>query len=63
MKVKVDKDACISCGGCVATAPEVFQFGDDDKAEAIMDKVPENLEEDAKEAIEGCPTEAIHEEN
>ena len=59
MKASVDQDTCISCGLCVSTCPEVFQFNDDDKAEAIVDKVPADQEDDAVAARDGCPVSAI----
>lgn len=63
MKVKVIKEKCIGCGNCVAiTDQEIFDFNDERLAEVKVDTVPEELEEKAKEAIEGCPTEAITEE-
>lgn len=58
-KAKVNKDLCISCGACTGIVPDVFGFGDDDKAEAKVDMIPENLEEDCVDAAEGCPTGAI----
>lgn len=58
-KLKVNKDACISCGACVSCVPEVFSFGDDDKAEVVATQIPENLKEDILDAVEGCPTGAI----
>ncbi len=63
-KLKVDKDLCISCGACVGAFPELFEFGEDDRAQAIKEEISkENLEE-AMDAIEGCPTNAIsYEEN
>lgn len=61
MKVVVDQDLCISCGLCVSTCEEVFHWNDDDKAEAIKEDVPEELEDFTKDAVEGCPTEAIKE--
>lgn len=59
MKAAVDKDLCISCGLCIQTCPDVFDWGDDDKAEAIDDEVPEQFEDEVREAAEGCPTDAI----
>ncbi len=59
MKAVVDQDLCISCGACVDTCPEVFDWNDDDKAHSIVDEIPEQAEESAKEAAENCPTEAI----
>lgn len=44
MKAVVDKGGCISCGVCVDTCPEVFQFDGDGVAEAIVDAVPAELE-------------------
>ena len=61
-KVKVNKNACISCGACAAMLPNVFTFGDDDKAEVKLDVIPEDLQDEVMEALEGCPTNAIVEE-
>ncbi|GAB6099357.1 ferredoxin [Halanaerocella petrolearia] len=61
MKVEVDKGACISCGLCVNSVGEVFSWDDNEKAVAIDDEVPNNLEADATAAVEGCPTDAIKE--
>lgn len=63
MKVKVSQDKCIGCGNCVALSEsQLFDFNDDGLATAIVDEVPADLEEIAKEAIQECPTEAIEEE-
>ena len=59
MKAYVDQDLSISCGLCISTCEEVFFWNDDDKAEAIDEEVPEELEDAVKDAIESCPTEAI----
>ncbi len=61
VKLIVDQDLCISCGLCIETCPEVFDWNDDGKADVILDPVPEELEESAREAQDGCPTEAIQE--
>ena len=34
MRAYVDQDACIGCGLCAGTAPDVFQMNDAGKAEA-----------------------------
>lgn len=59
MKAVVDQDLCISCGACIDTCPEVFDWNDDDKAHAIVDEVPTDLEEQAQEGADNCPTDAI----
>ena len=58
MKVTIDEDACTSCGLCEDTCPDVFELGDE-IAEVKVDVVPEELEDDCKQAAEECPTEAI----
>jgi len=61
VKAYVDQDLCISCGLCISICEEVFSWNDDDKAQAIDEEVPEELEDSVKEAIESCPTAAISE--
>ena len=59
MKASVDPDLCIACGLCVSTCPEVFDWDDDGKASAKAEEIPSELEDSAKEAADGCPTDAI----
>ncbi|MFZ5898692.1 MAG: ferredoxin [Bacillota bacterium] len=62
MRVEVDPELCISCGACIDTCPEIFDWNDEDKAVATtQDDLPEDLEDCAHEAVESCPTEAIRE--
>ena len=61
MKLEVNKDLCIGCGACQATAPNVFEIDDDGLAKVIVDKVLDDDKEDAIDALEGCPTSAIEE--
>ncbi|WP_031263984.1 ferredoxin [Sporolactobacillus laevolacticus] len=61
----VDKDTCIACGACAATAPDLFDYDDEGLAFALLDKnkgnvaVPDELLEDLADAYDGCPTESI----
>lgn len=59
MKVVVEPDLCIACGACISLAPDVYDWDDDGKAKAVVDEVPEDMEETALEALDSCPTEAI----
>lgn len=56
-KLKVNKDACIMCGACVATAPETFDFDAEGKAEVIA----EVAEDAVAELVSSCPVGAIEE--
>lgn len=58
-KVFVDQ-TCIACDACVLTAPQNFSMHEED-GHAFVVKQPVTPEEEAacKEAMEGCPVEAI----
>ncbi|KKB35943.1 ferredoxin [Bacillus thermotolerans] len=61
----VDKDTCIACGACGASAPDIFDYDDEGLSFVILDdnqgkaEVPEELYDDLEDAMEGCPTESI----
>jgi ferredoxin len=61
----VDKDTCIACGACGASAPDIYDYDDEGLAYVILDdnsgtaEVPDILEEDLEDAFEGCPTDSI----
>jgi len=38
-KVKVNPEACGSCGLCVGSLPEVFEFDDEGHAKAVVEEV------------------------
>lgn len=51
---------CIACVACCTTAPEFFQM-DDNEGHAFLAVQPQTPEQESqcKEAMEGCPVEAI----
>lgn len=61
MKVEVNKDACIGCGACAAICPSIFEMDDEGLSTVKTEDVPKELESDAKDAVESCPTSAITE--
>ena len=61
MNLKVNQDKFIGCGQCVSICEDVFNFNDDGLTEVIETPIKEEHIEDATNAKESCPTEAIEE--
>lgn len=61
----VDKETCIGCRACGATAPDVYDYDDGGIAYVKLDdnqgitQIPTELLDDVEDAIDGCPTESI----
>lgn len=63
----VDKETCIACGACGATAPDLYDYDDEGLAEVIYGddnntgtvEIPDDLHDDLQDAIDGCPTDSI----
>ena len=57
MRVRVDREKCVSAENCIVSAPTVFVLDEDGKAR-LLD--PASIAEDALWMVaELCPTEAI----
>lgn len=59
MKVAADRDVCISAGNCVMAADAVFDQDDDGIVVVLVDEVPEGEEDNAREAVRLCPSQAL----
>ena len=59
MKVLVDESLCIGCAMCVSMCDSVFAMNDDGISEAIVTEVSGDLLNDAEEARDCCPVDAI----
>jgi ferredoxin len=58
-RVEVDRDRCVSTGGCEALAPEVFELGDDGVL-VVHRTEPDGRElADVRGAVAQCPTRAL----
>jgi ferredoxin len=55
----IDGDSCVGTGMCEATAPDLFEVGDDGTARVLVDVVPPELVDAAKRAAADCPTRAL----
>jgi ferredoxin len=58
MKAVVDESACVGCGLCADTCPDVFEMNSG-VAKVIVEVIPENAVDSCKEAAQACPVEAI----
>lgn len=59
MKASIDDGRCRGHGVCTTVCPEVFAMTDDGYAEAIVDEVPAEFEDRAREAADACPESAV----
>lgn len=65
--VEIDQDVCSGCGVCTNLCGDVFEPGDDGKAEIVEEyqgdgpysgEIPDDID-CVEEAAESCPVEAI----
>jgi len=55
-KISLDKDKCIGCGACSATCPKSFKMSG---VKAVVKKSSVDELTCEKDAMSGCPVEAI----
>ena len=59
VKARIDEELCVGTGVCEATAPDLFEIGDDGISHVLVDFVPEDRLQAAREAAANCPTRAL----
>jgi ferredoxin len=58
-RVVADRSRCCGYGLCAAICPSIYKLDDDGLVYLDSDRVPVELEEEAREAAAACPAEAI----
>ena len=59
VRVQADRDVCISAGNCVMATSAVFDQDEDGIVMVLVDQVPEGEEDNAREAVRLCPSQAL----
>ena len=59
VKVEADRDVCIQAGNCVMVADTLFDQDDDGIVVVLVDDVPDDEEDQAREAVKLCPSQAL----
>jgi ferredoxin len=59
MRVQADRDVCIQAGNCVMAADAVFDQDDDGIVVVLVDEIPDDQLEHAREAVKLCPSQAL----
>jgi ferredoxin len=59
VKVAADRDVCIQAGNCVMVADAVFDQDDDGIVVVLVDDIPEDEIDHAREAVKLCPSQAL----
>lgn len=59
MKVEADHDACIASGNCVMVSDVVFDQDDDGIVTVLVDELPDDQIDQARQAVKLCPASAL----
>ena len=59
MKVRADRDVCIQAGNCVMVADSLFDQDDDGIVVVLVDDIPAEEQDKAREAVKLCPSQAL----
>ncbi|MDA3628824.1 ferredoxin [Saccharopolyspora sp. WRP15-2] len=59
MKVTVDRSKCTALGVCEAMAPNVFEVSEEGELVLLTETPGDDVIEEVRAAVEGCPTEAL----
>ncbi|MDQ7907454.1 ferredoxin [Phytohabitans sp. ZYX-F-186] len=59
MKIRTERDSCISSGACVLEAPQVFDQDDDGVVVLLRESPAADAEDAARNAMMACPAAVI----
>jgi ferredoxin len=59
VKVQADREVCIQAGNCVMVADTLFDQDDDGIVVVLVDEVPDEEADRAREAVKLCPSQAL----
>ena len=59
MTIQVDESLCIGCAMCVSMCESVFAMNEDGISEVIATEISNDMMEEAEEARDCCPVDAI----
>jgi ferredoxin len=59
VKVHADRDVCIQAGNCVMVADNLFDQDDDGIVVVLVDDIPDDEQDRAREAVKLCPSQAL----
>jgi ferredoxin len=59
VRVQADREVCIQAGNCVMVADAVFDQDDDGVVVVLVDEVPDEEADRAREAVKLCPSQAL----
>ena len=59
VRIQLDRETCTGHGRCYALAPEVYAADDEGNCVLLFERIPEELEEQAKRAALNCPEDAL----
>ncbi len=59
MRIRLDPDACQGHGRCYALAPDLFDADELGHCVLLVDEVPPERLDDARNGVENCPEQAL----
>lgn len=60
-RIILDEERCELHGECVVAAPSIFDIRDDDDEAVtlLMTEIPDELRDQAQQAVDDCPVQAL----